>query len=224
MNEKRNIIELNEGVTLLNTRTETFDINDIQNRRFMYSRKHHTLLLGDSESGLTITGSHAEEFKNSKAPGSFDDYIRGWIGYNESNYKSGIIHFAPEINNHSLHEGISCLDYFLMAKGIGADTAIRGFKNIPETKMKDIMPSVFVEKKSNISDIAFYENNEGNLFIRCKINGVQQMGKKLSLGDRAQYEKFSVGDKDKIVSLGLAEKYFEKELSRGIQQSRGLKR
>lgn len=135
-------IDISNSIIALDTRQQSFDLKQVKNRRFMYSSKHHTLILGGSEDGRRITSTHAQEFHQIEVNGCFDDYIRGWIGQNSSDYKQGIIHFAPYIHTDNMDEGISCLVMFLKAKGFGRNSKIRGFNNVPECPISELFPSL----------------------------------------------------------------------------------
>ena len=82
---------------LIATAWDYFNIQEIQNRRFMFNPQTGTLILGRQYSGNTfVNGSHAEEHGKMNTGEPFDDFVRGWIGTGRS-YKAGIIHFAPPI-------------------------------------------------------------------------------------------------------------------------------
>lgn len=139
----KQLIKLENYSMVIDTASQTFDMKQIRNRRFMYSGVHHTLILGDSAAGIKIGGSHAEEFHLSGAPGKFDDYIRGWIGRNSTDYKKGIIHFAPQILAGKVNEGLSFLYWITDVKGIEHNTRVRGFINVTECDLVKIIPSKF---------------------------------------------------------------------------------
>ena len=136
-------VEIDNSLMVLDTKNHTFDLKQIRNRRFMYSNKYHTLILGNAKEGIRLNGSHAEEFHRSGAKGNFDEYIRGWIGRNTTDYKKGIIHFAPQIFTGTLDKGLSFLYYILNVEGIGYNTRIRGFINVAECNLDEIIPSQF---------------------------------------------------------------------------------
>lgn len=135
-------IDITKGIMVLDTRQESFDLKQIRNRRFMYSSKHHTLILGEADAGRRITGTHAQEFHQTEVSGCFDDYIRGWIGRNSSEYKQGIVHFAPNLYTANIDEGISCLAVLSKVKGFGRESKIRGFNNVPECSVSELFPSL----------------------------------------------------------------------------------
>lgn len=73
------------------------------------------------------------------------------------------------------------------------------------------------EAENRISDIHIYSVDNCMLFIRCKIDGVQQMGRKLSLDDTIKYN-------DGTDKIKLAERYFKDALQPEREQGRGMKR
>jgi len=139
---QKKVVDLDSNPIVINTATQTFDLKQIRNRRFMYSTKHRTLVLGDA-AGIKKMGSHAEEFHQLQPPGKFDDYIRGWIGRNSTDYKKGIVHFAPQIYAGNLDEGLAFLFFAANISGTGRKTKVRGFQNVPECDLAEIIPSLF---------------------------------------------------------------------------------
>lgn len=69
--------QVEKSLMVINVRREIIDVLRITNRRFMYDPQTGILLLGDEIYGKSIRSSHAQEFHESKAGGSFDDYLRG---------------------------------------------------------------------------------------------------------------------------------------------------
>ena len=88
--------ELNAALMLLDTRSMSFDMREIDNRRFMFSPQTGELILGRQYRGGQLYKSHAEEHFDSGAKAPFDSFIRGWIGTGRD-YPNGVIHFAPNI-------------------------------------------------------------------------------------------------------------------------------
>ena len=80
----------------IDTGQTAFDMQQIENRRFMYQPQTGTLILGYQYKGNHLASSHADEHFKSGAAEPFDSFIRGWIGSGKS-YPHGIIHFAPNI-------------------------------------------------------------------------------------------------------------------------------
>lgn len=85
--------ELTAALMLLDTRSMSFDMQEIDNRRFMFSPQTGELILGRQYRGGQLYKSHAEEHFDSGAKAPFDSFIRGWIGTGRD-YPDGVIHFA----------------------------------------------------------------------------------------------------------------------------------
>lgn len=137
-------VNLIDGLMILNTKRQAFNLKQIRNRRFMYSSKYHTLILGDAKAGVKIIGSHAQEFHSCNAEGNFDDYIRGWIGRNSTDYRQGIIHFAPQLCVSTMDEGLSILRILSKFDGFGKNSKVRGIQNLSECSLIDLLPSLFI--------------------------------------------------------------------------------
>ena len=86
---------------LLDTRSMSFDMREIDNRRFMFSPQAGELILGRQYRGGQLYKSHAEEHFDSGAKAPFDSFIRGWIGTGRD-YPDGVIHFAPNIGTDNI--------------------------------------------------------------------------------------------------------------------------
>lgn len=69
-------------------------MQQIDNRRFMFSPKTGVLVLGRQykETSL-VNASHAVELADAGITKGFDDFVRGWIGTGGA-YPKGVIHFA----------------------------------------------------------------------------------------------------------------------------------
>ena len=92
----------------IDTRTQAIDMQQIDNRRFLFNTKTGVLVLG-KQFGKTegLPGSHAEELAAAGIIKDFDSFVRGWIGTGR-NYPKGVIHFAPCVDsgNISLLSGL----------------------------------------------------------------------------------------------------------------------
>lgn len=86
---------------LLDTRSMSFDMREIDNRRFMFSPQTGELILGRQYRSGQLYKSHAEEHFDSGAKAPFDSFIRGWIGTGRD-YPDGVIHFAPNIGTDNI--------------------------------------------------------------------------------------------------------------------------
>lgn len=126
-----------------NLKLETVDFQNVGNRRFMYNPNTGTFFLGSEDKKIQNRGSHAEEFGNSSINENFDDFIRGWFGYNRRQYKHGIIHFAPPICKMNFDKGFDSLLAFYAQRGIDKDTKVRGFISFDDVPMSSLLPNHF---------------------------------------------------------------------------------
>ena len=125
---------------LLDTRSMSFDMREIDNRRFMFSPQAGELILGRQYRGGQLYKSHAEEHFDSGAKAPFDSFIRGWIGTGRD-YPDGVIHFAPNIGTDNItafDNAFSTLQMF-SENGAAGDTVVRGFGRKWEQPLKDII-------------------------------------------------------------------------------------
>lgn len=117
-------------------------------------------------------------------------------------------------------------------KELAREIIANGREKMSVVKKKELtrdllLPMVYRDKGMRlITDITLYPNGENtSLFIRCRIDGVQQMGESLSTEDKNIYDTLQqTGDKVEIdmLKLELARKYFaqvllEQENGRGIK-------
>ena len=125
---------------LIHTQEETFNMQKIGNRRFMFCPKTQELILGQEEKGKKLNSYHAEEYANSKAKAPFDSFIRGWVGVGKS-YPHGVIHFAPHIPEQVVkmyEDGFSAIEMF-QKNGANENTVIRGFGREWEQPLKNLL-------------------------------------------------------------------------------------
>lgn len=138
--------QVEKSLMVVDVRREIIDVLRITNRRFMYDPRTGILLLGDEIYGRSIRSSHAQEFHESKAEGSFDDYLRGWLGTSRQ-YPRGIVHFAPAVSMEQFDRGFDTLQMFARLEGINGDTIVRGFCSLPETRLGRILPVSLEEEE-----------------------------------------------------------------------------
>lgn len=132
-------VTLTRDLEVFNTNTSSFDIAEIGNRRFMYCPQTGTLILGAEECGAKITLSHAVEHIYANVDEPFDAFIRGWIGVGKG-YKNGVIHFAPNVPTTSyLFDAAFFTLKMFRANGAGDKAVVRGFGEVWERKLSDIM-------------------------------------------------------------------------------------
>ncbi len=141
---------ITDDLTRIDTRSGAFDMQEIENRRFMYQPQTGTLILGRQYHKSGMYGSHAEEHADSGASEPYDSFIRGWIGTGKE-YPHGIIHFAPNIDSHfaeQLDKGFSTLEMFA-ENGAVSDTVIRGFGDVWEQPLSNLLP----ERSERLSEV-----------------------------------------------------------------------
>ena len=134
-------ISLENSLLLIDTKNISFDMQEIENRRFMYSPQSGELIIGRQYKGNQLVASHAEEHGQVGAKAPFDSFIRGWVGTGRS-HKDGVIHFAPPIDTHNIdhfNRGFSALEMFT-ANGANSRTVIRGFGDRWEQPLSDLIP------------------------------------------------------------------------------------
>lgn len=139
---KRTKRQIEDSLMIIRTRLENINILQIKNRRFMYNIQSGILILGNEAYGKNIRSSHSKEFYTSGAEGCFDDYMRGWIGTSK-NYPDGIFHFAPAVSKSQFDKGVDTLQMLMTLDGVNHNTIIRGFCDLPEIKIKELLPVSF---------------------------------------------------------------------------------
>ena len=124
----------------IDTRTQAIDMQQIDNRRFLFNPKTGVLVLG-KQFGKTkgLPGSHAEELAAAGIIKDFDSFVRGWIGTGR-NYPKGVIHFAPCVDSGNISLFDRAFDTLKMFQESGAlaGTMIRGFGERWEQPLSDI--------------------------------------------------------------------------------------
>jgi len=133
---------IDNSVWRIDMAKQYFDMLEIKNRRFMYNPDTCTFILGRQYGKSNkIESSHAEEHFQSGTIEPYDHFIRGWIG-TSNYYKHGIIHFAPPIDmkNDAMYiDGYNTLQMF-RENGAAADTEVRGFGDVWEQSLSNILP------------------------------------------------------------------------------------
>ncbi len=134
-------LSIYDNIMRIDTRRDTFNMSEIENRRFMYQPQTGTLILGRQYHKSGMYGSHAEEHADSGASEPYDSFIRGWIGTGKQ-YKHGVIHFSPSIDSRypqQFDKGFSTLEMFT-ENGAGDNTVIRGFGDTWEQPLSNLLP------------------------------------------------------------------------------------
>ena len=105
------------------------DMQQIDNRRFMYNPKTGILVLGYQYAATsTLISSHANELAEAGITKGYDDFVRGWIGTG-GDYPVGVIHFAPSVDARNIELFNQAFDTLKMFQENGAlaGTVVRGF-------------------------------------------------------------------------------------------------
>ena len=137
----KEIITAYDNPMVADLNKQKVDFSNVGNRRFMYNPKTGTFFLGKEDGkGNGIVSSHSEEFHQAGITEDFDDFVRGWLGYNRSTYRHGIIHFAPNIIKPQFNRGFDTLQVLIKQTGIDGMTKVRGFVSFGEIQMKELLP------------------------------------------------------------------------------------
>ena len=115
-------------IMLIDTAVDGFNMQSIENRRFMYSPQTHELILGAQYAEGTLVSSHADEIAAATPRAAYDSFVRGWVGTGK-NYPYGVIHFAPNIVSENVElfdRGFDTLEMF-RENGALQETVVRGF-------------------------------------------------------------------------------------------------
>ena len=138
---------------LIDTKNQVFDMQNIDNRRFMYNPATGVLLLGAQfPPSRKIRGSHAEDLSNAGIYSGYDDYVRGWIGGTGKEFSSGIIHFAPNVddrNTELYNRAFDTLEMFAQ-NGAEAETVVRALGKRWEQPLFSILTNM--EHKPSIHE------------------------------------------------------------------------
>lgn len=124
----------------IDTRMQMIDMQQIDNRRFMYNPKIGILVLGyQYATTSTLISSHANELADAGITKGYDDFVRGWIGTG-GDYPKGVLHFAPCVDERNIKLFNQAFDTLEMFKENGAleGTVVRGFGERWEQPLSDI--------------------------------------------------------------------------------------
>ena len=104
----------------IDTRRQMIDIQQIDNRRFMYNPKTGILVLGYQYAATsTMVSSHANELADAGITKGYDNFVRGWIGTG-GDYPKGVIHFAPCVDSGNISLFDRAFDTLKMFRENGA--------------------------------------------------------------------------------------------------------
>ena len=140
---KKQYIDIANSLMRIDTSSFYFDMQKIENRRFMFNPHTETLILGYPYKGRKLVSSHAEEHATADTGEAFDDFIRGWIGTG-GKYKNGVIHFAPGIPStipEMFDKGFDTLEMFAK-NGANKNTVVRAFGEGWEQPLSELIKEV----------------------------------------------------------------------------------
>lgn len=149
-------LRLDDGVMQIDTKAQRFDMQDIQNRHFMYNPKTGTLLLWQQYKGHEQYFSEPERLKKSGIAEPPEQFVSGWVGTHTRDYKDGVIHFAPNItaaNKKLFKKGLSALRMF-QKNGANENTLVRGCGREWEQPLAKVLeaPARDVGQKPSVVD------------------------------------------------------------------------
>jgi len=139
----------------LDTTKSSFDMQEIENRRFMFNPQTGTHILVFQHYGVKLISSHAEEHGKMGIDEPFDNFVRGWVGVGRE-YKSGVIHFTPPLPQNSpnaIDKGFTTLEMFVR-NGADENTIIRGFPGEWEQPLSKIISFERIKNLQNFSVMA----------------------------------------------------------------------
>lgn len=144
-------IAIQKGIMCIDTTQQSIDMQQIQNRRFLYNPRTGILVLGYQYAPRSpLLSSHADELAGAGITKDYDDFVRGWIGTGR-NYPKGVIHFTPSVDERCVSlfdRAFSTLEMF-QENGALADTVIRGFGKRWERPLSDIL---VMEQKTSVRE------------------------------------------------------------------------
>ncbi len=87
----------------IDTRTQAIDMQQIDNRRFMYNPDTGLLVLGRQYAVTSLMdSSHAGELAAAGVTKDYDTFVRGWVGAG-GDYPVGVVHFAPSVDARNVN-------------------------------------------------------------------------------------------------------------------------
>lgn len=133
----------------IDTRAQAIDMQQIDNRRFLFNPKTGVLVLGRQYKETSfVNASHAVELADAGITKGFDDFVRGWIGTG-GHYLKGVIHFAPCADSRNISLFDRAFDTLKMFRENGAlaGTVVRGFGSRWEQPLSAILTDLQKEEQ-----------------------------------------------------------------------------
>lgn len=145
-------IEISKDIMRIDTFTQSIDMQQIENRRFLFNPRTGVLILGcQYKETSAVNASHAVELADAGITKDFDDFVRGWIGTG-GDYPKGVIHFAPCVDERNPSLFDRAFDTLEMFRENGAltQTVIRGFGKCWEQPLLSILTNWQVQEKPSV--------------------------------------------------------------------------
>lgn len=133
----------------IDTRAQAIDMQQNDNRRFLFNPKTGVLVLGRQYKETSfVNASHAVELADAGITKGFDDFVRGWIGTG-GHYPKGVIHFAPCVDSRNISLFDRAFDTLKMFRENGAlaGTVVRGFGSRWEQPLSAILTDLQKEEQ-----------------------------------------------------------------------------
>ena len=172
-------IDITNGIMRIDTNTETFDIQKIQNRRFMYNPQTGTLILGIQTQCNDFFYKKVTEYRRIGIRSNFNEFVSGWVGSG----KTGVIDFTPSVPTAAKSIFNKALDTLIMFYRNNANmkTEIRGFGNTKPQPLENIITEREVELMAKAQATKVPEKSEPS---RASVQAIELSGE-------TPYEKLS---------------------------------
>lgn len=172
-------IDITNGIMRIDTNTETFDIQKIQNRRFMYNPQTGTLILGIQTQCNDFFYKKVTEYRRIGIRSNFNEFVSGWVGSG----KTGVIDFTPSVPTAAKSIFNKALDTLIMFYRNNANmkTEIRGFGNTKPQPLENIITEREVELMAKAQATKAPEKSEPS---RASVQAIELSGE-------TPYEKLS---------------------------------
>ena len=172
-------IDITNGIMRIDTNTETFDIQKIQNRRFMYNPQTGTLILGIQTQCNDFFYKKVTEYRRIGIRSNFNEFVSGWVGSG----KTGVIDFTPSVPTAAKSIFNKALDTLIMFYRNNANmkTERRGFGNTKPQPLENIITEREVELMAKAQATKAPEKSEPS---RASVQAIELSGE-------TPYEKLS---------------------------------
>lgn len=165
-------IPITADIMRIDTRTQAVDMQQIDNRRFMFHPDTGILVLGRQYAVTSLlNSSHAVELADAGITKGFDDFVRGWIGTG-GKYPKGVIHFSPcvdERNTKLFDRAFDTLEMF-RENGALSGTVVRGFGARWEQPLSAILPDLWRQEQKPSVKEQLKKTPEGKTVRHKKVN------------------------------------------------------